>query len=191
MCLNKYGVIAIMWLAVVLTSSCNNANKKDWPKSFGFGRTASPQEIAALDIDIRPDGKGLPAGNGVASRGQVVFAAKCALCHGEGGRAVKGGKLPAPALSSDTTFKNRKGNTIGNYWPYATTLFDYIRRSMPYNAPGTLSNQEVYDLTAYLLYTNSIKGYNDNINAQTLPRVVMPAKKYFVTDNRKGGKEIR
>lgn len=162
-----------------------------WPGSFGLGRAATAAEITAWDIDIRPDGKGLPAGSATAAEGKALYAAKCAACHGADGREVAGVKLPAPALVSDTTFKGRKGNAIGNYWPYATTVFDYIRRSMPYNLPGSLTDKEVYSLTAYLLSANQIITNNTEINAQTLPKVVMPAQKYYITDDRKGGPEVK
>jgi len=163
----------------------------NWPKTFGLGRTATTAEIAALDIDIRPDGKGFPPGSGTAVEGELIFAAKCASCHGAGGREVPNLKLPAPALVSDTIFVKRKGNTIGNYWPYSTTIFDYIRRTMPYNAPGSLTDKEVYSITAYLLNANQIISKQHIINAQTLPKVVMPARKFYVRDNRKGGKAIK
>jgi mono/diheme cytochrome c family protein len=163
----------------------------NWPKTFGLGRAASLPEIAAWDIDIRPDGQGLPAGTGTVAEGKAVYLAKCAACHGAEGREVAGQKLPAPALVSDTTFKGRKINTIGNYWPYATTVFDYIRRSMPYTAPGTLTDNEVYGVTAFLLNQNSIIKPDATMNTQTLPKVIMPAQKYYITDDRKGGAEIK
>lgn len=162
-----------------------------WPKTFGFGKPATPAEITAWDIDIRPDGRGLPAGTGTASEGRVLYVTKCAACHGAEGRELPGVKLPAPVLVSDTTFKGRKSNTIGNYWPYATTVFDYIRRSMPYNAPGTLTDKEVYSVTAYLLNANGIIAAGQKLNAQTLPKVIMPAKKLFIADDRKGGTEVK
>ncbi len=162
-----------------------------WPASFGVGRVAQPHEITAWDIDVRPDGKGLPPGRGTAAEGKVIYAAKCAACHGANGTAVAGVKLPGPVLVGDTAFIGRKQNTIGSYWPYATTIFDYVRRSMPYNAPLTLTDNEVYALTAYLLSENKIIAPREVMNAQTLPKVIMPAKKFFITDDRKGGSEIK
>jgi cytochrome c len=111
-------------------------------------------------------------------------------CHGENGRETPGIKLAGPALVSDTSFKS-KPKTIGNYWPYATTLFDYMRRTMPYNLPGSLTNDEVFSLTAFLLSANQIIKPDAILNAQTLPRVIMPAKKLFVIDDRKGGAEVK
>jgi mono/diheme cytochrome c family protein len=161
-----------------------------WPATFGFGRTATVDEIAKWNISIRPDGKGLPAGEGNATKGAAIYTLKCAACHGAGGKEIPGVKLPAPALVSDTIPKS-KPKTIGNYWPYATTLFDYVRRAMPYNLPGSLSDNEVYSITAYLLSANKIIQVDAILNAQSLPKIVMPAKKLFVVDDRKGGPEVK
>ncbi len=160
------------------------------PKAFGFGRAASPQDIARWDISIPPDGKGLPPGEGTVNAGITVYKIKCAACHGETGEAKAGVKLPAPALVSDTA-ANLTPKTIGNYWPYATTLFDYIRRAMPYNQPGSLSDNEVYNVTAFLLNANKIISANITLNASNLPKVVMPACKLYIKDVRKPGPEIR
>lgn len=160
------------------------------PERFGFGRLVSQQEIAKWDIDVRPDGKGLPVGDGNPLKGKAVYAAKCTACHAADGKEIPGIKLPGPPLVSDTLAKG-KTKTIGNYWPYATTLFDYIRRTMPYNAPGSLTDIEVYSLTAYLLHANHIIKDNALMNAQTLPKVVMPARKLFVRDDRRGGNEVK
>ncbi len=153
------------------------------PARFGFGRPATETQITALDIDVRPDGLGLPAGSGTATAGAMIFAAKCAACHGAGGIGGPNGSLvvttPQPG--------KRTEKVIGNYWPYATTVFDYIRRAMPFNAPGSLTNEEVYALTAYLLTTNKVLDGKTVLNAKTLPNVVMPAQSLFVPDDRKGG----
>ena len=160
-----------------------------WPKTFGHGRVVTKAEINAWDIDIRPDGKGLPPGQGSVSKGRAIYVQKCAACHGEKSAGQLEVKTLGPALIGDTILKGI-GKTIGNYWPYATTLFDYIRRAMPYPQPGSLSNIEVYSLTAYLLNANHV--VVDTVqNAKTLPKIVMPAKKLFVFDNRKGGPEVK
>jgi cytochrome c len=152
---------------------------------FGFGRPATPKEVAAMDIAIRPDGRGLPPGSGKALAGRAVYLVKCAACHGKTGVEGPFARLVGPM--GDTT----KVKTIGNYWPYATTLFDYTRRAMPYNAPGSLTNDEVYGLTAFLLAANRIIDSGMVVNAGNLPGIEMPAKKLFIPDDRKGGPEIR
>ena len=157
---------------------------------FGFGKPATSQEIALLDIDVRPDGKGLPAGQGDAVKGKALYLAKCMACHGNNDTDLSKLKLPAPILVSDTAAKS-KPKAIGNYWPYATTLYDYLRRAMPYNAPGTLSNDEVYSITAYLLHANKIIKQSQVLNAKNLPKIVMPAKKLFIMDDRKGGPDVK
>ncbi len=158
------------------------AYEATWPEKFGIGRPADKSFIARWDIDVRPDGKGLPIGEGRAKNGAAVYAAKCASCHG-----INGYEGPEDKLVTDSTGRN----TIGNYWPYATTIFDYVRRAMPFNAPGSLTDQEVYDITAYLLYLNGIIEEEYAINEKTLPQIEMPARKRYVLDDRRGGLEIR
>lgn len=158
------------------------------PNSFGFGRKATQAEIDRLDIDVRPDGKGLPNGSGIAAKGKIIFDSKCFACHGAGGIGGPNGSL---VTNKTPTANARKEKTIGNYWPYATTVFDYIRRAMPFNEPGSLTNEEVYHLTAYLLRANEIIDENTVIDAKTLPKIEMPARNLFVPDDRKGGPEIR
>ena len=173
----------------MFTVACKDSKEKnaqkDWPVSFKIGRVATDKEISAWDIDVRPDGKGLPPGSGRIADGRDIFAAKCASCHGNTGKEGPYNRLVAPM--GDTS----KSKAIGNYWPYASTLFDYIRRTMPYTMPGSLNDNEVYGLTAFLLYSNKIIDSTTEMNAQNLPKVVMPAQKYFVTDDRKGGPEVR
>jgi S-disulfanyl-L-cysteine oxidoreductase SoxD len=141
-----------------------------------LGKPITQSDLAEWDINILPDGTNLPPGRGKSADGAKIFAEKCALCHGDngkGGRAVRliGGP---PKASLDG------GKTIANYWPYATTLFDFIRRAMPFTQPRSLSDQEVYALTAYLLAENKLIGENDEINATTLPKVRMPNRDNFV-----------
>jgi cytochrome c len=163
------------------------SNKIDSTHTFGFGRKATQAEMERLDIDVRPDGKGLPAGSGIVSKGKIIFENKCVACHGAGGIGGVSGSLVTNKNPTD----KKKEKTIGNYWPYSTTVFDYIRRAMPFNEPNSLTNEEVYHLTAYLLNANEIIDGKTVINAQTLPKIVMPAHKMFVPDDRKGGVEIK
>lgn len=172
-------------LFLLLAFGKGDNDEVGWPAHFGFGRSATSREIAALDISIRPDGKGLPPGSGTVREGKAIYQLKCAACHGKTG--VEGPQARLVGPMGDTT----KAKTIGNYWPYATTLFDYTRRAMPYNAPGSLSAGEVYSLTAFMLCANKIIDSNKIINAKSLPQVVMPALKLYVPDDRKGGPEIR
>ncbi len=166
-----------------------------WPGSFGIGRGATAEDIQAWDIDVMPDGTGLPPGHGTVARGATIYAAKCASCHGATGKEGPNDRLigrePTEGFPFGRDLELLGQRTIGNYWPYATTVFDYIRRAMPQNAPGSLTADEVYSLTAFLLHKNEIIPGDAVMNAETLPQVVMPARERFVLDNRRGGVEIR
>ena len=151
-------------------------------QSPDLGRAATPEEIAAWDISIDPSGAGLPAGGGTARQGEAIFAAKCAACHGEKGAGKPNDQLVGG--SGTLTGDKPPVKTVGSYWPYATTLFDYIRRAMPLNESKTLANDEVYALAAYLLQLNGIIGESDTMDAQTLPKVPMPNREGFVVFTR-------
>ncbi|WP_240348094.1 c-type cytochrome [Longitalea arenae] len=169
------------------TEHIRQADTTGWPARFGLGRPASAAGIAAMDIDVSPDGTGLPPGEGKAEAGKTVYMNRCVACHGT--ETTPGdAKLLGPVLISNNP---GKAKTIGNYWPYATTLFDYVRRAMPYNEPGTLSDEEVYQVTAFLLAAAKVIRQQDVLNAQTLPNIKMPARERFVPDDRKGGPEVR
>lgn len=182
--LKKSGYLAAI-LAGSMLACHTRSGPPELPERFGLGRPATQREIDSLNISIAPDGKGLPPGSGNAGGGAKIYAAKCAACHGPTGAEPTPNRLVAPM--GDTA----RVKTIGNYWPYATTVFDYIRRAMPFNAPGSLSNEEVYHLTAWLLYRNRIIDSTLELNAQNLPDIVMPAKQYYVNDDRKGGDEVK
>jgi S-disulfanyl-L-cysteine oxidoreductase SoxD len=156
------------------------------PATFGIGRPATTAEIAALDIDIGPEGTGLPPGRGTAGDGAPIYAARCAGCHGktgkEGPNDVLVGRLPGDAFPFARD--PRAPKTIGSYWPYATTVFDYIRRAMPPDAPGSLKDEEVYGLVAYLLAMNELIPQDAVVDAASLPKVQMPARAHFVPDTR-------
>jgi len=143
----------------------------------GLGVEVTPAEYAAWDISIQPDGGGLPPGSGSASAGAEIYAAKCRSCHG-----AEGGGQPNDRLvgGRGTLGELASVRTIGSFWPYATTVFDYVRRAMPFQAPQSLSNAEVYALTAYLLARNGIIEEGEVMDARTLPRVRMPNRDGFV-----------
>lgn len=164
-------------------------SEEEWPSTFGFGRVASAKEIDSLDIDVNPAGRGLGKGSGSVLQGKNIYLSKCAICHGKTGVEGPYNKLVAVFHESDSIQRGEK--TIGNYWPYATTLYDYINRAMPYTSPGTLSSDEVYSLTAFLLYRNNIIDSTIVLDARNLPQVIMPAQKLFIDDDRRGGPEIK
>jgi mono/diheme cytochrome c family protein len=143
----------------------------------GLGAPVTAEDLAAWDISIQPDGDGLPAGSGNAKTGAQVYAVKCVACHGVGGAGQPNDRLVGGQGSLTELAQVR---TIGSYWPYATTVFDYIRRAMPFQSPQSLTNDEVYALTAYLLAENDIIDDNDTLNARTLARVKMPNRDGFI-----------
>lgn len=148
----------------------------------GLGRAATAQEIRAADISIPPSGAGLPAGSGNAKQGASVYAAKCLACHGEKG-AGKPADVLVGGIGSLATPKPLR--TVGSFWPYATTLFDYTRRAMPLQNPKSLTDDEVYAVSAYILYLNGIVVEDAQMNAQTLALVKMPNRDGFVDYSRK------
>ena len=141
-----------------------------------LGTPISSAEIAAWDIFVMPDGTGLPPGSGTSAQGAPIFKQKCAACHGENGE----GGIAGPLVGGPPRASLDGGKTIANYYPYATTIFDYVRRAMPYTQPRSLTDQEVYALTAYLLARNKLIGETDVMNAQTLPKVKMPNRDNFI-----------
>jgi S-disulfanyl-L-cysteine oxidoreductase SoxD len=165
------------------------------PPRFGVGRAATPDEIAVLDIDVSGDGRGLPAGGGSAAEGAALYAARCAACHGANGEGTPlGTRLVAAdphAFVDGDDYDAFFTRTIGNFWPYAPTIFDYVRRAMPADQPGTLRDDEVYALTAWLLWKNDIVDEDVRLDAGTLPLVRMPARDRFVPDNRESSTRVR
>lgn len=146
-------------------------------ESPNLGRVATLAEVAGWDVSIPPDGTGLPPGRGTSAQGAVVFERKCQSCHGERGAGQPNDRLVGGhgTLASKTPVR-----TIGSYWPYATTVFDYVRRAMPYTQSHSLSDDDVYAVTAYLLRLNGIIGESDVMNAETLPKVRMPNRDNFI-----------
>jgi len=160
---------------------------------YGFGQPATDDLIAAWDRDVGPDGAGLPPGEGSVTDGLRIFQAKCAVCHGttgtEGPFAVLAGRIPDDSFpfATDPTARS----TVGSYWPYATTLFDYTRRTMPFDAPGSLTDHEVYALVGAVLFLNDLVGEDAVMDSAAVTNVLMPARDRFVPDDRAGGPEIR
>ena len=159
-----------------LTSSSSMAADSGHEKILGLGQPVTGQQLSAWDIDIAANGVGLPAGSGSVGQGKLIFQAKCASCHGAEGQGGPANKLTGGGnLNTAGAIK-----TIGSYWPFATTIFDYVRRAMPYGAPQSLSNDEVYALTAYLLNANQIVDADTVMDAKALPLVQMPNRAGFV-----------
>jgi cytochrome c len=143
-----------------------------------LGQPATAEDVAAWDLSIPPGGQGLPPGSGTPPEGAVVYGAKCAACHGANGTGKPADALAGGigSLSSAAALR-----TVGSYWPYATTLFDYVRRAMPYDRPLSLSDNEAYAVSAYILALNGIIGEDAMMNAKTLPQVEMPNRNGFVS----------
>lgn len=151
--------------------------------SLGLGREATPEEVAAWDIDVFPDGEGLPAGGMSAADGEMVFAEKCAVCHGDFAEGVD--RWPPLAGGQGTLASQRPVKTVGSYWPYASTVWDYVHRAMPFGAAQTLTDDEVYGVTAYILYMSDVISDDELVlDAQTLSEVVMPNADGFFPDPR-------
>ncbi len=147
------------------------------------GRPATPAEIEARSITVFADGRGLPAGKGRASEGAALYKSKCAECHNDKGEGREGQYPPlVGGIGSLTSTKPLK--TVGSYWPYATTVFDYIRRSMPFDHPRSLSTKEVYAVTAFVLHLNGIVTLDEELNEKTLPKIAMPNRNGFIPDKR-------
>jgi len=144
-----------------------------------IGQPASQQQMAGWNIDIAPDGAGLPPGHGSAREGAQIYAQACVSCHGERGGGGTANPGPPLAGGRGTLAMAHPIKTVGSYWPYATTLFDYIRRAMPYNAPQSLTADQTYGVSAYILYLNGIVGEDAELDANTLPKIQMPNRAGF------------
>jgi mono/diheme cytochrome c family protein len=178
----SYKTIAAIIATVALLGACATQPDTVVPtRGPNIGRAATAQEIRAADISIPPSGEGLPAGSGDAKQGASVYAAKCQACHGE-----KGAGKPADALVGGigSLASPKPIRTVGSFWPYATTLFDYTRRAMPLQNTKSLTDEEVYAVSAYILFLNGIIAENAPMNAQTLPQVKMPNRDGFVDYSR-------
>lgn len=159
------------------------ANPADGGLILGLGRAATQDEIAAWDIDIRPDGLGLPVGKGTVGQGEPIYEAHCAACHGDFGEAV--GRWPVLAGGHETLRNERPEKTIGSYWPYPSTVFDFIRRAMPFGNARSLSDDEVYALTAYVLYLNDVVTDEEfELSNENFTSVKLPNEPNFIPDDR-------
>jgi len=147
-----------------------------------LGRKALPEEVDAWDIDIRPDGKGLPEGSGDVTTGTELYDAQCASCHGVFGEGE--GRWPMIAGGQDTLTEDRPEKTIGSYWPYLSTVFDYVRRAMPFGNARSLSDDDVYALTAYLLYLNDLVDEEFELNSDNFSEIELPNESNFFADTR-------
>jgi mono/diheme cytochrome c family protein len=194
---SKFSRIAVVVLCAATVASltaCRFDSRNDnlgdkEPTHFDLGRAVSAAEVAPLDIDVSPDGAGLPAGSGTPEQGAPIFAGACASCHGANGEGkppaypqLVGGPKGVFNFASD--FKIPR--TIGNYWPYATTLYDYIHRAMPLTAPGSLNADQTYAVTAYLLSREGIIAAGTTLDAKSLAAIQMPARSHFIADDRGG-----
>jgi len=164
--------------AIVTVSLCLAMTAgASWAETPNLGKPIDEAAIAAWDISILPDGAGLPKGSGTPSQGAPIFAEKCAACHGDNG---KGGEAAALVSDRELAGISAAQKTIRNFWPYSTTIFDFIRRAMPAQMPHSLTDDEVYALTAYILAGNKLIGANDTMDAQSLPKVKMPNRDNFI-----------
>jgi cytochrome c len=154
-----------------------DVSQADAPEGPNLGHPASAEEIAKFDINIFPDGSGLPPGSGTVTQGKVIYDKQCHACHGEGGLGASGESLAGAEMGLTGEWPDQ---TIGTYWPFGTTLFEFNRRSMPMDKPGSLNNNDVYAVTAYLLYLNGIIEVATTLNAETLMQVKMPNRGGFI-----------
>ena len=186
-------VIVITASAYALADQEPRATARQFPTTLGIGRVATADEIKKIDIDVMPDGRGLPEGSGTAAEGSKIYAAKCASCHGADGQGGSADRLVDRESGKNWDFATNPKlvKTVGNYWPYATTLYDYTQRAMPFVQPGTLTPSDTYALVAYILALNKIVPDDAVMDRATLPKVQMPARDKFVIDNRKGGKIVK
>lgn len=170
------------WIAAVAVATLAAGAAQAGEREFGFGRPATAEEIRAWDNDVRPDGAGLPTGGGGVVEGEALYSRLCASCHGEFGEGE--GRYPALMGGGDTLASDDPRKTVGSYWPYATTLFDYIRRAMPFGDAQSLSPNETYALTAYVLFLSDIVDEARRLDRAGLSAIEMPNRAGFKADDR-------
>ena len=152
------------------------------PRRYGIGREATAQEIAGWDIDVRPDGQGLPPGKGSAKAGEEIYMTKCAACHGEFGEGA--GRWPVLAGGKDTLKSDDPSKTVGSYFPYASSVFDYVRHAMPFGDAQSLTNDELYSVVAYLLFLNDVVDESFELSRESFKKIAMPNAGGFYDDDR-------
>lgn len=173
------GFMAVLAVGALWSGAA--ADEFERPHGYGLGRPATDQDTQPWNIDVAPTGEGLPPGSGTAKKGAAIFAARCASCHGPTG---KEGPMDRLVGGAGTLGGPNPVKTIGSYWPYATTVFDYVRRAMPFSAPQSLSPDDVYSVVAWLLYQNGIIAEDTLLDAHSLPGISMPNRNGFVPDPR-------
>ncbi|MEP2707291.1 MAG: cytochrome c [Roseibium sp.] len=177
------GVVLVAPLSISMPVLAGETAAKGDGAVFGLGRVAAPDEIAAWDIDIRADGQGLPVGSGTVAVGEELFSEVCAACHGDFGEGVD--RWPVLAGGHDTLTEERPEKTIGSYWPYLSTVYDYVRRAMPYGDARSLSDDDVYAITAYLLYLNDLVDDEEfELTNENFLDIRLPNEENFVADDR-------
>jgi cytochrome c len=191
--MSKFPKAAVSVLAVLIIGALATGEMSAEPKSaeptaavskhLNIGRAATPEEIAGWDIDIRPDGQGLPPGKGTVKQGEVIFVQRCAACHGEFGESA--GRWPILSGGNGSLASHDPVKSVGSYWPYASTLIDYIRRTMPFGMAQSLTNDELYAVTAYVLYLNDvIKTEDFELSAANFATIKLPNEPNFIDDDR-------
>ena len=170
-----------VWGCAVLALAVMGCVADAQSPKYGVGRPPTAEEIKTWDISVFPDGTGLPEGSGTAAQGKDVYERRCAECHGNNGEGGEQGALVGGVGSLDSA---KPVKTVVSYWPYATTLWDYTNRSMPFDTPGVLTNDQMYAVVAYVLFLGEVVGENDVLDAKTLPEVKMPNRDGFIPDDR-------
>ena len=173
------GLLTVLSMGVFWSSGAADQNAR--MHGYGLGQPVTDQDIQQWNIDVAPTGEGLPPGRGTVKQGAVIFATRCASCHGPTGQE---GPMDRLVGGIGTLGSQKPLRTIGSYWPYATTLYDYVRRAMPFSAPQSLSPEEVYAVVAWLLYQNGILSEDSILDAQSLATIRMPNRNGFVPDPR-------
>jgi mono/diheme cytochrome c family protein len=178
-----FGLATQVEISAAPKSAAGTAGAVTTTKRLGIGREARPEEIAGWDIDIRPDGQGLPPGKGTVRQGEAIYMQQCAACHGEFGESA--GRWPIISGGAGTLASHDPVKSIGSYWPYASTVIDYIRRAMPFGNAQSLGNDELYAVTAYVLFLNDvIKDENFELDAKTFKTIRLPNEPNFYDDDR-------